>query len=139
MTGKGREVESLDTIPAHGYSVSIVTEDLPTKGKKRLRNIDTIIDDMERLMKRPGIEHDPTAPAIFKKLHIELLEARGFTVNKTVCPKCLQVLDQDQEQGRNWEFVYDEGETPTIMFTCPRCDIEVPLDVVDPNRTAFLN
>lgn len=137
MTGRGNEVEFVDKISEHRYSVSIVSVDSRMKEKK-MRDIDTIIDDMERLMKRSYIELDPTAPAVFKKLHIELLEARGFIVNTTVYPKCHQVLDRDQEQGRNWEFVY-QGKTPTIMFTCLRCNIEVPLDVVDPNKKPSLN
>ena len=103
-----------------------------------MRDIDTIINDIELLMSKPDIELDPTAPVIFKKLHIELLQASGFTVNKTKCPKCNQVLDKDQEQGKNWEFVYEDG-TGQIIFTCDRCDIKVPMDVEDPNEKAHLN
>lgn len=67
-----------------------------------------------------------------------LLQTRGFIVNKTKCPKCHEVLDKDQEQGKNWEFAYDDGK-PQIIFTCQHCDIKVPLDVLDPNEKAHMN
>lgn len=110
------------------------------KGNREpMRDLDVILDDMERFITDPSIDFDPLATAKFRKLHVELLEAKGCTLTETRCPVCNDILDnKDTEESRNWEFRCKDGKGQ-IVFFCERCKIEVPMAVKDPSDTARMN
>lgn len=104
-----------------------------------MRDIDVILDDIEGLILDPNMDIDPTAVDRFKRLHRELLEAEGYTINQTRCPLCGDLLDdKDTHNYRNWEFKLVGGKGQ-IIYQCVRCNIEVPMNVTNPRDAANMN
>ena len=102
-----------------------------------MRAVNEITADMEGLFFLGDIELIPGAPEKFKTLFVEYMEAHGNIVLDAECPQCGAKLD-NEEGPRLWEFRYG-ASIPVILYTCPHCNVEVPMTIVTPAASAYMN